>query len=398
MAEQQTTAKVNVAKAKPASTASNNTVLESGVKAAIIAIGQGGYGFGSRLVKRPFGDPSRFIALNYKSDLRAAELVPEENRISINENSFGAGKNRNKSKADITQRAGEILPVLAEKLGSDYDVIFVTYSLDGGTGSAAGVIVQALLGSDAFPKKRGRAVPIIGVPIIPSHDVGLDAKINEEAALRDSSPLVINRNITSIVVDLNSHSEITDPIKRYAKVDEQAADLIYRFFCLNYLGTSNLDFEDRYVIESTPRLHCLVTFDPESGKWESPFLLPKGMLVNRVAAEIPEGSDAIRDKIISALGCTVSEKAFCGYYPSSSVADGAYPILDFAGFNFPEAVLAKVQGEISELMQKAEAQKKADAEKVARSFDMLQENQDYVEEQNSVKSVGGLEDILNCMG
>ena len=49
-------------------------------------------------------------------------------------------------------------------------------------------------------------------------------------------------------------------------------------------------------------------------------------------------------------------------------------------------------------MQKAEAQKKADAEKVARSFDMLQENQDYVEEQNSVKSVGGLEDILNCMG
>ena len=122
------------------------------------------------------------------------------------------------------------------------------------------------------------------------------------------------------------------------------------------------------------------------------------MLVNRVAAEIPEGSDAIRDKIISALGCTVSEKAFCGYYPSSSVADGAYPILDFAGFNFPEAVLAKVQGEISELMQKAEAQKKADAEKVARSFDMLQENQDYVEEQNSVKSVGGLEDILNCMG
>ena len=230
MAEQQTQAKVNVAKTKPASTASNNTVLESGVKAAIIAIGQGGYGFGSRLVKRPFGDPSRFIALNYKSDLRAAELVPEENRISINENSFGAGKNRNKSKADITQRAGEILPILAEKLGTDYDVIFVCYSLDGGTGSAAGVIVQALLGSDAFPKKRGRAVPIIGVPIIPSHDVGLDAKINEEAALRDSSPLVINRNITSIVVDLNSHSEITDPIKRYAKVDEQAADLIYRFF------------------------------------------------------------------------------------------------------------------------------------------------------------------------
>jgi hypothetical protein len=60
-----------------------------------VGIGQGGSSVAQTLAKRfdiPF---QNVVALNLSdADLRAASLIPESNRILLDKNRFGAGKNR----------------------------------------------------------------------------------------------------------------------------------------------------------------------------------------------------------------------------------------------------------------------------------------------------------------
>jgi cell division GTPase FtsZ len=364
-----------------------------------VGIGQGGSSVAQTLAKRfdiPF---QNVVALNLSdADLRAASLIPESNRILLDKNRFGAGKNRDLSKSYALEKKEFILDKLGEIFGRDkgINLIYVFYSLDGGTGSGIGPYMTALLESDMFEKSNGCLT--FGVPILPDQNAGKVGLENTIKALKEISNLSKSKAGRFILIDNNTSSQIKDDAARWRDINDRVANTLKRYLFTSYTSaSSNLDFEDRYVALRVPGCHSFCTFNPNESypTPDSPFVLPEGARVDRMASEIPEGGSELRGKLASVIGCTIDEPNMVGYYAEDEV--GAIPIVHFAGFSNLAKVTERYQGWFSEIKQRAEAAAKVDASKGA-GFSSIEENDKWLESQNETRTNMSAEDLFNLLG
>ena len=361
-----------------------------------IAVGQGGYNAMRAMLDKPFVKAENAFYLNYKTDLLAAHSIDPENRININPNSYGAGKSRDKAKTDATQAMELWTKELSGKISPKTEKIFVFVSAGGGFGSGAGPLISAVVSQENFLERRGRRVPVEVILFKPALGANREEWVNYSECLKEMNALVNAKTISLYIADLSS-SNLEDPNERNLAVDNEVAELLYRFECLNYLSNqSNLDFEDRYTLSNTPKMRGLLRYDPEDGSWSSPFVMPKGELVSRLGCEIPEGDEDRIDQLIKSFGVTVLDRSFKGLYASSAVAKGAYPIVLFSGYNVPEAVLSESNDVVTELNRKAESVDKADKLKVTGIFDMLAGNKSAIAESNT-HNTQSIDDIMNLI-
>lgn len=376
----------------------NNQESKKRFNVGLVGVGQGGSSI-AQTVAKGLGIPyTNVVAINLSdADLRAAALIPESNRILLDKNRFGAGKNRDLSKSYVLEKKDFLL----EKLGEIFkdksiNLILSFYSLDGGTGSGIGPYLTALLESDMFEKFNGCLT--FGLPLLPDQNAGKVGLENAIKALKEISNLSKSKAGRFILVDNNTSSEIKDDAARWRDINNNVCKMLKRYLFTSYTSTSsNLDFEDRYVALRVPGCHSFCTFNPNEAypTPDSPFVLPEGARVDRMASEIPEGGSELRGKLASVIGCTIDEPNMVGYYEPDEV--GAIPIVHLAGFSNLAKVTERYQGWFSEIKQRAEAAAKVDASKGA-GFSSIDENDKWLESQNETRTGMSAEDLFNLLG
>jgi len=360
-----------------------------------ISIGQGGYNGMRAMLDKPFVLPENCFVMNYKTDLTSAKLIDVRNHIDINEHSFGCGKFRKKAYEDAVAGMSKWLPELQSKINPETDKIFIFVSSGGGLGSGAGPTIAGILSRPEFAEGiKGRTADKRKLPVeVIMFKPALSGDAQEEwenysECLKDFSNIVDAKGISLYIADLSSADTIEGvtkmtPEEKALVVDREVAELLYRYECVEYLGNdTNLDFEDRYVISCTPKMRALARI--EDGMFSSPFVLPKGELVNRSAFECAEDEVKVVDATTKTLGITVSDGSFKGIYPESAKSF-AYGIIMYSGYNIPESTLKESQNVVSEIRRKSEAQEKADRSKINNSYDvnLARENKKAIKEANS---------------
>lgn len=371
-------------------------VLTKSTFISCIAIGQGGYNAMRSMLDKPFVKAENCFYINYETDLRAAELLAPANRININPNSYGAGKSRDKAKSDATQAMSLWQEELRSKISPKTEKMFIFVSAGGGCGSGAGPLIAAVASQNGFLDRKGRRLPVEVILFKPALSPNREEWYNYSECLKEMNALVNAKAISLYIADLSS-SEIEDINERNLAVDNEVAELLYRFECLNYISKqSNLDFEDRYVLGTTPQMRGLLRYNPVDGNWSSPFVMPKGNRVARLGCEIPEGDEDRIDSFIKSFGATVLDKSFKGLYPPSATDKGAYPIVGFFGYNIPEALISESSDVVTELNRKAEQLEKNDKAKTVGIFDMLAGNKSAIEESTGHKDQD-INDIMNLI-
>lgn len=374
----------------------------------LIGVGQGGTSLVMTMAKVLGIDSSVISSINLSdSDLKAAALVPEQNRIPLDRDSFGAGKKRDASQGYCTSQKDYVLNKLTEiYTGKGVNVYFVCYSLDGGTGSGYGPFLTALLESNAFSIKS-RSDIVIGMPILPASNAGKDALENTISALSEISNLSQAKLARFLLVD-NDYlapelDANVDDEKRWAGVNAAVAKLIKRYMFTSYISnTSNLDMQDRWSAIITSGCHALFTYDKikrdEAGNEydyviRSPFILPEGARVDKMACEIPSGESRVRDSLVNGIGCTVTESGMAGYYDPEE--NGAMPIVHLAGYSNLSKIAERYQNRFNQIKQRAEAAAATDRQGLG--FKSIDANKSWIESQETTNRDNSAEDIFSAM-
>ncbi len=375
-------------------TLDDNVVLMNDIKIAIIGFGQAGSKLAMAIANKTNTPVERCVVINTsEADLRSIPWFLKENRILIDRTGKGAGKDREKVLGMIQQSNAELLSKVDEILHKDFDLLLTCYSADGGTGSGSGPIMTALFSTDKLSKHPGE-VPVIGICMLPDHNVGLIGQQNALSNINESNKFLKNNRMITMFVDNDIYSNIADPATRYDQINNDVAEMLNRYINVSYVSaSSNLDFADRAVMLATPGIHSICRFD-ENGIPQTPFVLPEGSLVSKMAVEMLEGTSDICNKLNNNIGCTVNESSFVGLYKAGT--PGAYPICHYAGFTNLDKLSSRYQGWISQIQQKAEQQKKVDRE-AGRGFGNLEENAEYIKKESSVNADGDFTELFGLM-
>lgn len=375
------------------------SVTKSRFKIGLVGVGQGGSSVAQSVAKGLGIDYKNVVSVNLSdADLQGTKLIPKENQILLDKNRFGAGKNREVSKSYALEKKDFLKEKLSALLGKDtgINLIYIIYSIDGGTGSGIGPYLTALMESDGFDKSNGCIT--CGLPILPDQNAGKIGLENAIKALNEISNLSKGKVARFMLIDNNHSSEIKDDVVRWQNVNAEVVRMLKRYLLTSYISqTSNLDFEDRFVAMRVPGCHALCTFNPtkEFPSAMSPFVLPEGARVDRMASEIPEGCSEVRGKLIANIGCNVDEPNMVGYYDPNE--EGAIPIVHLAGFSNLSKITERYQGWFSEIRQRAEAAAKVDASK-GTGFANISENDKWLESQSETRTTCSDEDLFNLLG
>lgn len=358
------------------------------------AFGQGGYGLMVETAIELGISPENCFAINTsKADLLKATFVPQENRLLIAPEGNGAGKDRDLVFSMIAQTNEDIINQINTKLNGKCNIFFVFYSADGGTGSGAGPAMTAMFTGSKFKKNSG-TTPVIGVCALPDHFVGKDALKNTIENLNQTNILLNKGAVRMMFVNNDVYSDIKDKSVRWKTANKDAAELLKRYLIQNFLSdTQNLDFSDRMKCLDQVGQHALCKFKP-NGEFTSPFILPEGVNVSKLAVEMPVGYPDAVDKLKSTIGCTVSEESFSGLYNEG--IEGAYPIAHFSGFYNLEKLATTYDGWLKQIIQKEQAQKKIDVES-GRGFKDIANTAQYIKEESSVKEIDSFNDIFSAL-
>ena len=372
-----------------------NVLNNDSLNVACAAFGQGGYSMMCAVAVELGINPENCFAINTsKADLLKASFVPQANRLLIAPEGNGAGKDRSLVFNMITQTNEDILNAINTKLDGNFNMFLTFYSADGGTGSGAGPAMTALLTGEKL-KKSGIA-PVIGICALPDHFVGKDALKNTIENLNQTNKLLNMGAIRVMFVDNEVYSATPDKARRWAQINEDVARLLKRYLIQNFLSSSqNLDFSDRMKCLDQVGQHAILKINPANGEFTSPFILPEGVNVSKLAVEIPTGHPDLIEKLKSSIGCTVSEESFSGLYDEG--IEGAYPVVHFAGFYNVEKLAAVYDGWLKQIIQKEQSQKKIDVEKGSGFKDIGKIN-DYIKEESSVKELNSFTDIFAALG
>lgn len=361
-----------------------------------VGCGQAGTSAAQLFMQTIGGDMKHLVSINLSpADLKGATMVAEQNRILLDKNSYGAGGNRDVAKRFAIAKKEPIAHIVSSALEGT-NINFVFFSTGGGTGSGIGPFFSALFESDAFPKTPGKPVPFFGVAMLPDASEGENKMNNTINALNEISKFSAAKAARFILVDNNTFVSVKDSESRWAQIDDEFVRMIKRYLFTSYVSsTSNLDLEDRYTSLCFPGVHSFCTFNPANpAEITSPFILPEGALVKRMACEIPTGASAAVSQLQSIIGCTVDEPSMAGYYNSDEA--GAFPIVHFAGFSNLKKVTERYQSWLQQIKQRSSMQAKVDAE-VGAGFALRDANNEYIEAQSGTDTSKTADDLVNLM-
>jgi hypothetical protein len=362
-----------------------------------IGVGQAGTNI-AQTVMQLLGQGTNYLcSINLsQDDLSQATLVPITNRLHLDENAYGAGKNRNVSKVCISEKTTKILESLTEIFGKrECNIIFVFFSTSGGTGSGCGPFITALLESTVFANAKPPRCCIMGVPLIGDLNEGKILLSNTLGCLREVNILVENKQARFMPIYNQTYVDIKDDIQKWKTINDDAAKLIKRYLFVNYHSKySNLDPEDRFVLLTTPGVHSLLTFNPKDPAIiRTPFILPDGASVQKLGAELPMEDSESRFALIKALGANVTEPNFVGLY-ESDIPD-AMPIVHFAGFNNLANFVQPYQVQFTRLDSVDTTSSKAN--KNGFGFDKVEDNVDKIAKKNEMNVSQSPTDIFQAL-
>lgn len=365
-------------------------------KVAAGGFGQGGTSAASTFMQAINGEMKHLFSINLsEADLRGASLVPEANRILLDKNRYGAGRNREISKSYVTEKKDFIIQKVSEILNGEINVCFLFFSTAGGTGSGLGPFLTALLESDAYPKTPANPIMFFGVPLLPDQNEGELSQENTIKALKEISNISNHKAGRFILVDNNVEAATKEDTLKWKSINAEAAKFLARYLFTSYVSkSSNLDPEDRWNALKVPGCHSFCTYNPEICSPVGPFILPEGALVKRMAAEIPEGTAESLSRLSTVVGCQVDEPNMRGFYDTDT--EGAWPIVHFAGFSNLNKVTERYQQWFSQIQQKSAAAAKVDATKGV-GFSRVKENEKWIDSQSSTNTTSTVADLFSMV-
>lgn len=299
------------------------------VKVSSLGLGLGGSNF-AQAIKARLGGKIGYINLS-KQDLATANIENRDDALLLNPEGIGAGKDRTEGGKYFGRTIDQISD-LATRIADDSEVLFVSASTSGGTGSGLIPRVLAYFFTKEFEDRftsRGKKPPIVfAVALTPDFDEGIKSMTNTLDCLEDFKLLVEKKQTGRFILVTNEfgRNEPTN-IAKYTRINEGAVGIIARY--LESYGSSregNLDRSDRFNCLRTPGIHSFFSFD-EKGRHESPFIQPEGARVMQVGSEIPEGQSI--KTYFERWGLLVDD-VINGYF---SAEDRLPPIVHLAGFN-----------------------------------------------------------------
>jgi hypothetical protein len=364
-----------------------------------IGVGQAGTNIAQTFIQALGVGTDYLCSINLsQDDLSQATLVPLPNRLHLDENAYGAGKNRNVSKVCVSEKTNQIIDLLTRVFAKrECNIIFVFFSTSGGTGSGCGPFITALLESNTMASAKPPRCCIIGVPLIGDLNEGKILLSNTLGCLREVNILVENKQARFMPIYNQTYVDIKDDIQKWKTINDDAVNLIKRYLFVNYPSKySNLDPEDRFVLLTTPGVHSLLTFNPKSKDASiirTPFILPDGASVQKLGSELPMEDSESRFILIKALGANVTEPNFVGLY-ESDLAD-ATPIVHFAGFNNLANFVQPYQVQFTRLDSVDTTGSKANKNGVG--FDKVEDNVEKIVKKNEMNAAQSPTDIFQSL-
>lgn len=187
-------------------------------------------------------------------DLYADSLKLIKNKLLLGNNG-GCGKDRNIAKNDVKTYHKDIVEFVREYIlepNPELEIIYVTFSTSGGTGSGMGPIVIDML-KKFFPR-----ITFGAICTTPSDDESAIAMFNSRKCLEE----LYNLNIPVLLADNNKMKQLKAPNSR-KKLYELVNDTIVEGFVDIFQerersNVSNMDIKDKMKLLKTPGV-CLIT-------------------------------------------------------------------------------------------------------------------------------------------
>lgn len=166
------------------------------VKFGIIGSGQGGNRLANQFYKSGY---RRVCIINTTPQDFTGLEVPEQNRLIVGNNSYGAGKDPDKGAEALKGSAEEVLNLMRHSFGEDIDRIMVTSGCGGGTGTGTLPGLASL--AKTYLRKLGKPEKVGIIASLPKKTEGGKVQANAYAVLKellrkkhDISPIVLVDN------------------------------------------------------------------------------------------------------------------------------------------------------------------------------------------------------------
>ena len=322
---------------------------------------------------------------DYKKDANGNVLNDASGNPIPVEEIDGAGKDRKVSYEYFKMHVKDYVDDLKRYLFEDsYDIILLSFSTAGGTGSGIGPKLTKVLSSfsiiDEVERKTGKRPIVFGIAELPELDSskeGYISYVNTLEALYEINDIINPKDgsqpLARFIFVNNSYNKSKFSIhsEQLRGVNDSVSDIIKRY--TTSFGVSRkgiLDRSDRLNAMKVMGVHAFMTFDGNGNRVESPFIIPNGERVKRCCYEVPEKAEIVVSKVISDTGCGYDDIVH-GFYEESKTMS---PIIAFHGFR-----------NVSKI-----------AEQYDKRLKQLHENQTRIELDN-IYSATGLNDVANEM-
>ena len=221
-------------------------------KIALLGIGQCG---GNVCASGQQGGLITAVMNTSPEDLYADSLKMVKNKLLLGENG-GCGKDRNIAKADVKKYHKVIVEFVKEFIldpNPEVEIIYVTFSTSGGTGSGMGPIVIDML-RRFFPQ-----ITFAAIGTTPSEDESAIATYNSKTCLEELYRL----NVPVLLADNGKMKKLKNPNSR-KKLYEIVNDTIIQGFVDIFQerersNVSNMDIKDKMKLLKTPGITLIST-------------------------------------------------------------------------------------------------------------------------------------------
>lgn len=314
---------------------------------------------------------------DYKKDANGNVIKDAAGNPVPIEDIDGAGKDRKVSYEYFKMHVGDYVADLKKFLVEEpYDVIFLCYSLAGGTGSGIGPrltkVVSSLNILDEIENRTGKRPLVFGVPELPELNSSKEGSLSYENTLEALKEIdeIVNAGFGRFIFVNNNYmkSRYNEHSKQLSNVNVAAATMIKRYFSEYGISrVATLDRSDRFNAMKVMGIHSFMSFNPDGARIESPFIIPDGERVKRCCYEVPENAEQIVSNVIAGTGCAYDDVVH-GFYDTETLS----PIIAYHGFR-----------NVSKI-----------AEQYDKRLKQLHENQSRIEADN-IYSATGLDDVAN---
>ena len=319
----------------------------------VIACGQGGSRLGNAIAIY-FNSSENSVYINTSMrDIDGLGIKDTKRLIKVGNSATveGAGKDNGVGNRLLAENKMQLFENIKEKmLEKEYDFVFVVFSTSGGTGSAMGPKITAIVNSDMImnqvKEKFGKIPLVFGIAALPEIciDEGNLSYKNTLLCMDDIKKFVTNETARFILVNNGYDIVGQKNHNRVAKLDAvnvSVAIVLNRYF--EKYGTSrisNFDKADRYGALTTMGLHSFMVLENTGDRKAAlnPFFIPDGERVKRVCYEVPEIMEKIVDNAIAATGAIYDDQIHGLYDMEVKENAGLLPIVGFHGFKNVEKI------------------------------------------------------------